>query len=70
LLYSPINTAWTAQFGSTIGKNSLYKIDLLTITHEIDFSASPSLGSFVTSVNDYLFKYLVNCEGIIMDGCS
>lgn len=69
-LYTPINTAWTAQFGSSIGKNNLYKVDLLAITHDIDFSTSPQLNNFVTSVNDYLFKYLENCEGIIIDGCT
>ena len=69
-LYTPINTAWTAQFGSSIGKNNLYKVDLLAITHDIDFSTSTQLNNFVTSVNDYLFKYLENCEGIIMDGCT
>jgi hypothetical protein len=70
LLYGPINTAWTAQFGSAIGRNNLYKIDLMSITHDIDFSVSSGLGNFVTSVNDYLFKYLLNCEGITIDGCS
>ena len=70
-MYNPINTAWTAQFGSAIGKNSLYKIDLMAITNEIDFSTQGiDLPNFVTYNNDYLFKYLLNCEGIIMDGCS
>ena len=70
-MYNPINNAWTAQFGSAIGKNSLYKIDLMALTHEIDFSVSGAdLPNLVTYNNDYLFKYLINCEGIILDGCT
>lgn len=70
-MYNPINAAWTAQFGSAIGKNSLYKIDLMALTHEIDFSTSGvDLPNFVTYNNDYLFKYLINCEGLVLDGCT
>lgn len=70
-MYNPINAAWTAQFGSAIGKNSLYKIDLMALTHGIDFSTSGvDLPNFVTYNNDYLFKYLINCEGLILDGCT
>jgi hypothetical protein len=70
-MYNPINNAWIAQFGSAIGKNSLYKIDLMVLTHEIDFSVSGAeLPNLVTYNNDYLFKYLINCEGIILDGCT
>lgn len=70
-MYNPINTAWTAQFGSPINKNSLYKVDLMALAHEIDFSTQGAdLLNLVTYNNDYLFKYLTNCEGIILDGCT
>lgn len=71
-VYNPINAAWNTQFGSDIGKNSLYKIDLMAITQPIDFSGQgANLKNFVTYNNDdYLFKYLINCEGINIDGCT
>jgi hypothetical protein len=43
----------------------------MALTHEIDFSTSGAdLLNLVTYNNDYLFKYLMNCEGIILDGCT
>lgn len=70
-MYNPINDAWIAEFGSGIGKNNLYKVDLAALHHEIDFSTQGAeLTNFVTYNNDYLFKYLINCEGIILDGCT
>ena len=70
-MWNPISAAWTAQFGSAFAKNNMFKIDLMALTHEIDFSSSGSdLPNLVTYNNDYLFKYLVNCEGIILDGCT
>lgn len=70
-LYNPINTAWEAQFGSTFGSNNFYKVDLMALTHEIDFSTQgANLNNFVTYNNSYLFKYLPNCQGIIADGCT
>ena len=70
-MWNPISAAWTAQFGSAFAKNNMFKIDLMALTHEIDFSSSGSnLPNLVTYNNDYLFKYLVNCEGVILDGCT
>jgi hypothetical protein len=70
-MFNPLNTTWETQFGSPIGKNNMYKVDLMAITDVVDFSASGSeLPNFVTYNNDYLFKYLINCEGIIIDGCT
>ena len=70
-MFNPLNATWTAQFGSAFGRNNMYKIDLMAITDVVDFSTSGSdLPNFVTYNNDYLFKYLVNCEGIIIDGCT
>lgn len=71
LLYTPINNAWQSQFGSTIGRNNIYKIDLMVLTEEIDFSDIGSeLPSMTTTNGSYLFKYLLNCTGIILDGCT
>ena len=39
-MFDPINTAWQTQFGSAIGKNSLFKVDLFALTGTIDFSTS------------------------------
>jgi hypothetical protein len=70
-IFNPLNTTWEAQFGSPIGKNNMYKVDLFAISDTVDFSTSGSeLPNFVTYNNDYLFKYLINCEGIIIDGCT
>lgn len=70
-MFNPLNTAWEAQFGAPIGKNSMYKVDLMALQHEVDFSTEgANLLNFVTSNNSYLFKYLTNCEGIIMDSCT
>lgn len=70
-LFNPLNATWESQFGSPIGKNNMYKVDLLAIHDTVDFSSQGAdLLNFVTYVNDYLFKYLINCEGIILDGCS
>jgi hypothetical protein len=32
MMYNPINTAYTSQHGSAIGRNNIYKIDLMTLT--------------------------------------
>lgn len=70
-MFDPINTAWQTQFGSTIGKNSLFKVDLFALTGTIDFSTSgANLQSLQTYNGSYLFKYLPNCQGLILDGCT
>jgi len=70
-MFNPINAAWEAQFGAPLGRNNMYKVDLMALRHSIDFTSYTSeLPNFTTYNNDYLFKYLMNCEGIIMDGCT
>ena len=70
-MYTSINNAWTTQFGSAIGRNNIYKIDLFMMTGTIDFSAqAANLPSLVTANGAYLFKYLPNITGINLDGCT
>ena len=70
-MFNPINDAWEAQFGSRFAKNNMFKVDLMALTHQIDFSGQGGdLPNFVTYNNDYLFKYLVNCQGIVIDNCT
>lgn len=71
LLYTPINNAYQIQYGTSIGRNNIYKIDLMSLEQLIDFSIlGEQLPSFATNNGSYLFKYLPNCEGINMDGCT
>ena len=70
-MYSAINTAWQTQYGSAIGKNSLYKVDLLAIATTLDFTPyTNTLQNLVTANGSYLLKYLLNTTGIILDGCT
>ncbi len=70
-MYSAINTAWQTQYGSAIGKNSLYKVDLLAIAAPLDFSPyANTLQNLVTANGSYLLKYLLNTTGINLDGCT
>lgn len=71
ILYNCINEAWTTQYGSAIGRNSFYKVDLLSMTGTIDFStAGSNLTSLLTANGSYLFKYLPNLTGLNLDGCT
>ena len=70
-MFNPLNTTWETQFGSHIGKNNMYKIDLLAITGTVDFSPYASeLPNLLTYINTSLLDYLPNCQGIILDGCT
>lgn len=70
-LYNPLADAWYSQFGTAFSKNNFYKIDLMAITDNVDFSSySSSVTNFITSVNDSVLNYLINCEGIIIDNCT
>lgn len=70
-MYNTINAAWTTQYGSAIGRNSFYKVDLLSMTGTIDFSSAGSnLQSIVTANGSYLLKYLPNITGLNFDGCT
>jgi hypothetical protein len=70
-MFNPLNTTWETQFGSPIGKNNMYKIDLLAITDTVDFSPYASeLPNLLTYINTSLLDYLPNCQGIILDGCT
>lgn len=70
-MYNAINAAWTTQYGAAIGRNSFYKVDLLSMTGTIDFSsAGANLQSIVTANGSYLLKYLPNLTGLNFDGCT
>lgn len=70
-MYTSINNAWITQFGSSIGRNNIYKLDLFMMTGTIDFSSQASeLLNLVTVNGSYLFRYLSNITGIILDGCT
>ena len=70
-LYTVIDAAWTTEFGSGINRNNIYKIDLYVLPGILDFSSkASSLVNLVTLDGSYLFKYLHNIEGIVLDGCN
>jgi len=51
-MYSALNDAWTTQFGSALGKNNFYKVDLMALNTEVDFSSYASgLASLTTYDN-------------------
>ena len=69
VMYNPVNDAYTTQFGSPIGRNYIYKMDLYALNGTIDFTNYVStLPNLVTANGSYLFKYLPNVTGIILDG--
>ena len=69
VLYNPVNDAYTAQNGSAIGRNYIYRLDLLVLNGVIDFTPYLStLPNLVTANGSYLFKYIPNVTGIILDG--
>jgi len=69
VLYNPVNDTYTTQFGSPIGRNYIYKMDLYALNGTIDFTNYVStLPNLVTANGSYLFKYLPNVTGIILDG--
>ena len=71
VLFNPVNDSFTTQTGSSIGRNYFYKADLLSLTGTINFSSySATLPNLVTSNGSYLFKYIPNITGIVLDGCS
>lgn len=70
-MYSALNDAWTAQFGSALGKNNFYKVDLMAIQTGVDFSPYASgLQSLTTYDNQYLLKYIPNVPALTFDGCT
>lgn len=70
-MYKSINATWESQFGSPIGRNNMYKVDLMAISGTIDFTKSEEeLPNLVTANGSYLFNYLPNCEGIILDNIN
>lgn len=71
VLFNPVNDSFTTQTGASIGRNYFYKVDLMSLTGTIDFSSYAStLPNLVTSNGSYLFKYIPNVTGIILDGCA
>ena len=70
-LYNALNNSWAEQYGNSLGRNSFFKVDLYSMTGTINFSSAGSnLQSLGTSNGSYLFKYLPNITGIILDGCT
>jgi len=71
VMFNAVNDAFTTQTGSSIGRNYFYKVDLMVLTGTIDFTSyAATLPNLVTSNSSYLFKYLPNVTGIILDGCN
>ena len=69
-MYNILNASWTTEFGTPIGRNNLYKIDLFIMSGTIDFSTqAQNLPNLVTANGTYLLKYLRNITGLIFDGC-
>jgi hypothetical protein len=70
-MYNAINNAWTIQYGAVLGRNNFYKVDLYSMNGTIDFhTAGTNLTSLGTANGSYLFKYLPNITGLILDGCT
>lgn len=70
-IYGALNDAWTSQFGSALGKNNFYKVDLMAIQTGVDFSSyASSLSSLTTYDNQYLLKYIPNVPALTFDGCT
>ena len=71
VMFNVINAAWTAQYGSAIGRNNFFKLDLMSLTGTLDFSAAgTNLSNLLTANGSYLFRYLPNITGINLDGCT
>ena len=68
-LFTPINNAWIEQFGTEIGRSSIYKLDLASIESISFNSVSNSIQNLVTQNGNCLFKYLINCKSVDMTGC-
>ncbi len=71
VMFNALNAAWTTQYGSAIGRNNFFKVDLVSMTGTIDFSsAGANLTNLLTANGSFLFNYLVNLTGLNMDGCT
>ena len=71
VMFNVINAAWTAQYGSAIGRNNFFKVDLMSLTGTLDFStAGSNLSNLLTANGSYLFRYLSNLTGLNLDGCT
>lgn len=71
VMFNVINTAWTTQYGSAIGRNNFFKVDLMSLTGTLDFStAGANLSNLLTANGSYLFRYLPNLTGLNLDGCT
>jgi hypothetical protein len=71
VMFNVINAAWTTQYGSAIGRNNFYKVDLMSLTGTLDFSsAGANLSNLLTANGSYLFRYLPNLTGLNLDGCT
>lgn len=70
LMFTALNNAWQVQFGETFNKNNFYKVDLFALTGTVDFSTLTDIATLVTYNNSFLFNYLINVTGVVLDGCS
>lgn len=71
VIFNAIAASYLEQFGQSLNKNFLYKIDLLSLTGTLDFStSSQTLLSLNTYNDDTLFKYTKNITGINISNCT
>lgn len=71
IMFDTIDNSWTTQYGSAIGRNNIFKLDLMSLTGTLDFSSyGANLANLLTANGSYLFKYLTNITGINLDGCT
>jgi hypothetical protein len=70
-MYNVINTAWTTQYGSDIGRNNFYKVDLASLTGTLDFTpVKNDIANLLTANGSYLLRYLPNLTGLTLDDCD
>jgi hypothetical protein len=70
-MYNVINTAWTTQYGSGIGRNNFYKVDLASLTGTLDFTpVKNDIANLLTANGSYLLRYLPNLTGLTLDDCD
>ena len=70
-MYNVINTAWTTQYGSDIGRNNFYKADLASLTGTLDFTpVKNDITNLLTANGSYLLRYLPNLTGLTLDDCD
>ena len=72
-LYNAINNRWIEQYGQAIGKNLIYRTDLLALNGTVTFKSTqqnPLTNLVTASTNTTLLKYLPNVTGLVFDDCD